>query len=228
MFPGIHTIFRHLGGDIFRHVGGEHLARLIRALYLRTKLVCGRFGYNVYTELFSAMRPRPWLLLCVSLHGVGAWPPAFMASHPGSTASTTASPRPTPTIDMTASTAMAPPTTCGMPTLLCSKLLLCHNWQELRPARRPLNRPLRARSSRPVASTIRFWNTSAARYRCTHGPIAHSAQWLYPSWGTGYLRQPSPIVGLRRAFRRQLCWVTDMTASTAMAPPPTCALHSQP
>ena len=135
-----------------------------------------------------------------------AWPLAFMASPPGSTASTTASPRPTPTIDMTASTAMAPPTTCGMPTLLCSKLLLCHNWQELRPARRPLNR---ARSSRPVASTIRFWNTSAARYRCTHGPIAHSAQWLYPSWGTGYLRQPSPIVGLRRAFRRQLRWVTQ-------------------
>ena len=138
-----------------------------------------------------------------------AWPPASMAAPPDSTASTTASPRPTPTIDMTASTAMAPPTTCGMPTLLCSKLLLCHNWQELRPARRPLNRPLRARSSRPVASTIRFWNTSAARYRCTHGPIAHSAQWLYPSWGTGYLRQPSPIVGLRRAFRRQLCWVTQ-------------------
>ena len=138
-----------------------------------------------------------------------AWPLAFMTFLPGSTASTTASPRPTPTIDMTASTAMAPPTTCGMPTLLCSELLLCHNWQELRPARRPLNRPLRARSSRPVASTIRFWNTSAARYRCTHGPIAHSAQWLYPSWGTGYLRQPSPIVGLRRAFRRQLCWVTQ-------------------
>ena len=27
---------------------------------------------KMYTELFSAMRPRPWLLLCVSLHGVAA------------------------------------------------------------------------------------------------------------------------------------------------------------
>ena len=27
---------------------------------------------KTYTELFSAMRPRPWLLLCVSLHGVAA------------------------------------------------------------------------------------------------------------------------------------------------------------
>ena len=75
----------------------------------------------------------------------------------------------------------------------------------------------------PMAATSNS-RPSAARYRCTHGPIAHSAQWLYPSWGTGYLRQPSPIVGLRRAFRRQLCWVTDMTASTAMAPPPTCGM----
>ena len=28
--------------------------------------------FRFYTELFSAMRPRPWLLLCVSLHGVAA------------------------------------------------------------------------------------------------------------------------------------------------------------
>ena len=28
--------------------------------------------FPFYIELFSAMRPRPWLLLCVSLHGVAA------------------------------------------------------------------------------------------------------------------------------------------------------------
>eukprot|EP00315_Gephyrocapsa_oceanica_P029967 CAMPEP_0185412034 /NCGR_PEP_ID=MMETSP1365-20130426/3949_1 /TAXON_ID=38817 /ORGANISM="Gephyrocapsa oceanica, Strain RCC1303" /LENGTH=61 /DNA_ID=CAMNT_0028014701 /DNA_START=43 /DNA_END=225 /DNA_ORIENTATION=+ len=45
--------------------------------------------------------PRPWLLLCVSLHGVAAIEYDFPSWKHGP--STTASPRPTPTIDMTAS-----------------------------------------------------------------------------------------------------------------------------
>ena len=73
MFPGIHTIFRHLGGDIFRHVGGEHLARLIRALYLRTKanwcvvvLVITSirnfrtFQRNAAPTMAPPMREPPW------------------------------------------------------------------------------------------------------------------------------------------------------------------------
>ena len=47
-------------------------ARALSARYnSRAKLVWS-FGGRTYTELFSAMRPRPWLLLCVSLHGVAA------------------------------------------------------------------------------------------------------------------------------------------------------------
>ena len=33
---------------------------------------------KTYTELFSAMRPRPWLLLRVSLYGVAASEHCFM------------------------------------------------------------------------------------------------------------------------------------------------------